>query len=295
MRQFSIFSVIFFLVFSSACATTTRVDAGLSEKDQQDLAAIIDAREADAKARDNYRNPQQTLEFFGIESDMTVAEVLPGGGWYTRILAPYLAADGSLYGINYSDDTWSYFGFFSDERIATIKETHGKFPQKAAELAGANISARSLNFGAIPEDAYGTVDAILFIRALHNLNRFNADHGTMAQAIEDTRNLLRVGGIVGVVQHAAPENYSDDWADGSKGYLKESSVIELFEAAGFELVGRSDLNANPKDQPGENDVVWRLPPSLNTGDLEGTEKEAAIAKMKAIGESNRMTLKFVKR
>jgi len=152
-----------------------------------------------------------------------------------------------------------------------------------------------MSFGRLNQSAEGTLDAVLFIRALHNLQRFEERAGTMSQAIADTSKLLKTGGIVGVVQHQAAETKSDEWANGSKGYLKKSMLVAMFDKAGFDLAGESMVNANPKDQPGENDVVWRLPPGLNTGPLEGEAKEAAKAANAAIGESNRMTLKFVKR
>ncbi len=105
------------------------------------------------------------------------------------------------------------------------------------------------------------------------------------------REMLAEDGLVGVVQHRAPESASDEWADGSKGYLKQSAVIAMFEQAGFELVAQSEINANPKDQPGADDFVWRLPPSLRTSRDDPALREAMLA----IGESDRMTLTFRKR
>ena len=102
--------------------------------------------------------------------------------------------------------------------------------------------------------------------------------------------MLKDGGLVGVVQHRAPESASDEWANGSRGYLKQSAVIAMFEDAGFQLVARSEINANPKDQPGEEDIVWRLPPSLRTSQENPELREAMLA----IGESDRMTLLFRK-
>jgi len=136
----------------------------------------------------------------------------------------------------------------------------------------------------------GKADAALFIRAMHNLSRFEDKGGYMAQALADTHAMLKPGGIVGVVQHQGPESNTDDWAKGNNGYLKKSKVIAAFEAAGFELVKESAVNENPKDVPTNDEIVWRLPPSL------GTSREDAElrTKMQAIGESNRMTLLFKK-
>jgi len=226
---------------------------------------------------------------------MAVAEVLPGEGWYTKILAPYLAENGELHAVNYVNEIWPMFGFFSEEQIAATIASTAEFPDTVAKFAGQPVKSTGMSFGRLEQSVEGTLDAVLFIRALHNLQRFEESAGTMSQAIADTSKLLKTGGIVGVVQHQAAETTSDEWANGSRGYLKKSKLIAIFDEGGFDLAGESMLNANTKDQPGENDVVWRLPPSLNTGPLEGEAKEAAIAANKAIGESNRITLKFIKR
>jgi predicted methyltransferase len=126
------------------------------------------------------------------------------------------------------------------------------------------------------------------IRALHNINRFEKTAGTRTAALQQVAALLKTGGVVGVVQHRAPADADDDWADGSNGYLKQAAVIAAFEQAGFELIDSSEINANAKDKPVVGDAVWRLPPSLRTAD----ENKAA---MQAVGESDRMTLKFIKR
>ena len=133
-------------------------------------------------------------------------------------------------------------------------------------------------------------DAALFIRALHNLNRFEGDGGYLTAALNDALEALKPGGILGVVQHRAPDEMSDEWAAGQNGYLKQDALIKRIEQAGFEFVAASDINANPKDQPGEDDFVWRLPPSLFTSNANPELKE----KLTAVGESNRMTLKFRK-
>ncbi len=279
----------------SACVGISNLDSNISKADEASLAAIIESRDADTKARDVYRRPLETLAYLGVKSDMVIAEVLPGSGWYTEILAPYIAEQGAIIGLNYADETWPLFGFFNAEQIASTIAQNDAFPKTAKELAGGtNIKASSTTFGQVAQEDYGTVDAVLFIRALHNLHRFEERAGTLTQAIEDTKNLLKPGGFVGVVQHWAPEIATDEWADGSAGYLKESRIIEVFEEAGFKLVGRSTLNANINDRPTSNDVVWRLPPSLNIGKLEGAEAEAEKQKNTAIGESNRIVLKFAK-
>ncbi|WP_101759050.1 class I SAM-dependent methyltransferase [Oceanicoccus sp. KOV_DT_Chl] len=253
------------------------------------LAMIIAARSEEQQQRDSSRHPQQTIEFFGVEPGMTIVEVLPGGGWYTQILAPYVGPEGAIYGVNYADTMWPLFGFFSEEVIAGRIAAAATFGDTVNAFAGAeDVPARGFAFDGIDPEINGTVDAVVMIRALHNLNRFEEKAGTRTAAIKQVYDMLKPDGFVGVVQHRAPEDSADEWANGSNGYLKQSAVIAMFEQAGFELVASSELNANPKDQPVEGDSVWRLPPSLRTAE----ENKAANT---AIGETDRMTLKFVKK
>lgn len=283
-------------VVATACASSSSVTVPtLTPANKAKLAAAVTARSEEEKARDGARNPQETLEFFGITSNMTVVEVLPGGGWYSKILAPYLAGEGALYGVNYSDETWPMFGFFTAEQIAQTQARTVAYPTTVEEFAGQPINARGMSFGAIDPKVNGTVDAVLFIRALHNLHRFESNGGTLMQALNETSAMLKRGGIVGVVQHVAPESSSDAWADGGAGYLKKSRLLQFFDQAGYDFAGESMINGNLKDNPNENDTVWRLPPSMRTGALEGDAKAAAQAAVKVIGESNRVTLKFTKR
>ena len=261
-----------------------------SEPGATQLNAVIAARSEEDRSRDGARHPVETLTFFGVEPGMTVAEGLPGGGWYTRILANYLGSEGTLYGLNYAERTWSLFGFFSDEQIKDRIASTGKFAGMVAGFTDNGINADAYTFNTIPSELAGSVDRVLLIRALHNLNRFEDDAGLRTQALAAVRSVLKDDGMVGVVQHRLPESAADDAADGSRGYLKQSNVIAMFEAAGFELVASSEINANPKDQPGPQDVVWRLPPSL-MGSKDNPEARAA---MQAIGESDRMTLVFKK-
>lgn len=255
-----------------------------------DIKAAVEARTAEQKARDEYRHPAQTLAFFQVKPGMTVAEALPGGGWYSNILANYLGSEGKLYGINYSDDIWPRFGFFDQESIDKAVGNTGKFPSMVSEFTDNGIHARGFTFTSVPSELAGTVDRVLAIRALHNLNRFESQAGTMTQALQTMHTLLKKGGMVGVVQHRLPESATDDASDGRRGYLKQSTVISLFENAGFKLVAKSEINANPNDKPGPTDIVWRLPPTLmGVGDDE-TKKAA----MQAVGESDRMTLLFKK-
>ena len=254
------------------------------------LAQVVESRSEAERARDGARHPVQTLTFFQVEPGMTVAEALPGGGWYTNILANYLGADGKLYGVNYAERMWPMFSFATEEWIEKRTASTAQFPTLVAGFTDNGIEAKGFTFNTVPPEGSGSVDRVLMIRALHNLSRFEGQAGTMSQALAAVRGMLREDGLVGVVQHRLPESAADDQADGSRGYLKQSAVITMFEDAGFELVSSSEINANAKDIPGPEDTVWRLPPSLRGND-DNPEQKAA---MQAIGETDRMTLLFRK-
>lgn len=286
-RTFSIAtSFIAAAVVVTGCTATTTPSVDHTEE----LNTAVAARSAEDRARDSARNPAATLAFFQVAPGMTVAEGLPGGGWYTRVLADYLGAEGTLYGVNYADRMWKMFSWANPEWIATRMAGSAKFPGLVAGFTDNGITAKGVAFEGVPAELAGSVDRVLMIRAMHNLNRFEAKAGTRSSALKDIHTMLAKDGLVGVVQHRAPESASDEGAQGSRGYLKQSAVIAMFEGAGFTLVESSEINANPKDQPGEADIVWRLPPSRR-GTEEGSPERAAID---AIGESDRMTLLFRK-
>ncbi len=255
------------------------------------LDAVLAAQPDEVRARYDQRHPKETLEFFGIQPGMTVVEALPGGGWYSKILLPYLGAEGRLIGANYAHDMWPKFGFFDQEFIDSMATWTTDWPEQAQAWRGENgASVEAFDFGSMPDAFAGQADAVLFIRALHNLARFDSDGGYLTTALNDAHRVLKPGGIVGVVQHEARADMPDEWADGSRGYLKRQFVIDRVTAAGFEFVGASEVNQNPNDQPTTDDIVWRLPPTLATS---GEDPELR-AQMEAIGESNRMTLLFRK-
>lgn len=270
--------------------TAGLLQAADSADSEAALRQAIESRTAEDQARDSARHPAETLAFFQVAPGMTVAEALPGGGWYTNILANYLGPKGTLYGINYADRMWSLFPNATDEWIAGRKKATGNFSSMVQGFTDNGIKTRGFTFSTVPADVAGTVDRVLFIRALHNLNRFEQQAGTRSQALAAVRNMLKNDGLVGVVQQRAPASQSGSGTDGSRGYLVETEVIQMFEEAGFELVATSDINANPLDQPGPEDSVWRLPPSLSTS----ADDPELRAKMQAIGEADRMTLLFRK-
>jgi len=259
----------------------------------EQLDAALAAQSDEAKARYQYRNPKETLEFFGVEPGMTVVEALPGGGWYSKILLPYLGSEGRLIGAAYALDMYALFPFASEAFMQRQQTWTTDWPLGAEAWRGEDgaevVAAR---FGSMPEDVEGTADVVLMIRALHNLARFqSAGEGPyLDTAMGDAFRALKPGGVLGVVQHHARDDMPDDWATGGNGYLKKQTVIDAATAAGFELAGDSDVNANPADQPTAEDIVWRLLPGLRTSE-DNAELRAELEK---VGESNRMTLKFVK-
>ena len=255
------------------------------------LEQILQSQPEKVIARYDSRHPKKTIEFFGLKPGMTVMEGLPGGGWYTKILMPYLGSEGKIIGTDYAADMFPLFGFFSPERLEAKKTWVATWTAEAQswrDEGSAEISA--FQFGSMPETMANSADAVVFIRALHNVARFENEGGYLTKALSDAFRVLKPGGLVGVVQHKAPETVTDEWASGANGYLKQTFVITKMQEAGFEFVASSDINNNPKDQPGAEDIVWRLPPSLVTSNEDPKLKE----EMLAIGESNRMTLTFRK-
>lgn len=259
--------------------------------DAERLTSVLAAQPEEVQARYPFRHPQETLEFFGVAPGMTVVEALPGGGWYTKLLLPYVGPEGRVIGADYSGDMYPLFGFFSEEALEKKNTFVTSFPVEAQQWAGDDgATAGAFVLGALPEEMKGQADAVLFIRALHNLARFEGEGGFLTAALQNAFDVLKPGGIAGVVQHQARDEMPDEFADGSHGYLKKEFVVEQMTMAGFELLDSSDINQNEKDQPAASDIVWRLPPSFATS----RENPELKAELEAVGESNRMTLLFRK-
>jgi len=259
--------------------------------DAERLAAVLEAQPDETQSRYAWRHPAETLEFFEVAPGTVVVEALPGRGWYSKILGPYLGPDGQLVGVDYSPDMFPLFGFFSEEQLKAKETWVEDWVAGTAEWGLQNAAPISaFVFGEMPESMVGTADTVLFIRALHNLARFEGEGQYLTTALQNAFDVLKPGGVVGVVQHHAREDMPDDWAGGQNGYLKYRFVVERMKDAGFEFVGATEVNANDMDQPTENDRVWRLPPSLVTSREDPELRE----QMLLIGESNRMTLKFRK-
>ncbi|MCG8414203.1 MAG: methyltransferase [Pseudomonadales bacterium] len=244
--------------------------------------AINHERREGNRARDEWRHPQETLSFFGIEPDMTIAEVLPGnGGWYSQILTPLTAERGRMIGLTYPDSLFSQM--FGTWDAAAVERIGADISQMGRYLSVAGVESSQPTVGYtidnIPSSMDGEADAVLFFRAMHHLFRF--EEPIIDTAMAEVYDLLAPGGVAGVVQHRAPEDADPDFANGNNGYLKQSDVVAAFERAGFVLEASSEINANPNDAA--DNMVWRLPPT--TTDNPATQ---------AIGESDRMTLRFRK-
>ncbi len=261
------------------------------------LDRILESQPEEVKARYDQRHPAETLAFFGIEPGMTVVEALPGRGWYSKILLPYLGREGRLIGANYPISLFEQFDFATEEYLASLANWPETFPGEASQWCAEDCaSVDAFWFGQLRDDLNESADAVLFVRALHNMARFQSAgvDDYLDQALGNAYDVLKPGGVLGIVQHEARETMPDEWAAGGPGYLKKSFVIAQAEAAGFELEAQSAINENPADQPTESDVVWRLPPSLDTRNVEPERVAETVARNQAIGESHRMTLKLRK-
>jgi predicted methyltransferase len=234
-------------------------------------------RQPEHAARDQYRHPVETLDFFGFKPTLTVLEYGPGEGWYTELLAPALAKSGKLFTTSPDpagppDARSTYSGQLWKSRLAISPELYGK-----VETIVVDDKAPSL-----PMD--GTLDMVFLAREVHGMT--NA--GTIDAWLSQFNKALKMGGLLVVVQHRAkPDAKAEESA--KNGYLPEAWVIAKIEAEGFKLVGKSEINANPKDTKDYADGVWSLPPTFAAKD-DATDH----AKYAAIGESDRMTLKFKK-
>lgn len=249
---------------------------------QEKLAKILaDPSRAEDSKRDKYRNPAKTFEFFRIHPDHKVGEYAPGGEWVSRILGKYIEAPGQFNGLYFSTNA----GFGTPEAATRIKASAAKFGEDVAKVTGRPATDyKGFTLDAIPDGEKGTYDRILVMRMLHNMHRWNiAD-----TELKRMRELLKDDGLIGIEQHRAKADAPYSFADGNKGYLREADVIKMMELAGFELVAKSEVNANPKDSANWPDGVWTLPPVL-------TLKDKDRAKYEAIGETDRMTMIFKKK
>jgi|SRR5580692_6150107 predicted methyltransferase len=229
-------------------------------------------RPAAEVARDRWRHPRETLEFFGLRPDMTVVELWPGGGWYTAILAPFLADKGKLVAASMDPNAPNSEG--ANNYLARLAATPAVFGK---------VDVRTIHPPAdVTLGPDGSADAVLTFRNFHNWMQ----DGIADKVVAASFRILKPGGVFGVVEHRAKAD-----ADAAKvldsGYVPEATVIAIARKAGFVLEARSEVNANPADTKDYPKGVWTLPPVLRLGDQDR-------AKYEAIGESDRMTLRFRK-
>lgn len=242
-----------------------------------DLATVLagEQRSAENRARDQWRHPAATLEFFGIRPDMTVVELWPGRGWYTEILAPYLREQGKLYAAHFppqAEQEYYRRGRAAfDAMLAANPAVYDRV--EVSELAPPAVLAIA---------PAGSADAVLTFRNLHNWYGMGAEVAVLKAAYA----ALKPGGVLGIVEHRAAADATTEQMKQS-GYMSEDVVIAAARAAGFELEDKSEINANPRDTREHPKGVWTLPPTLALGEVD---RERYLA----IGESDRMTLRFRK-
>jgi predicted methyltransferase len=225
--------------------------------------------------RDKYRHPLETLAFFGMRPTMTVVEVGPGEGWYTELLAPVLAAKGKLIDTNNDpngpeDQRGTFYG-------RRFKATLDKAPELFGKVQTVVVDGKAPKL-----DIDGTADVVLVMREVHGW----VNGGTVDAWLGEIHKALKPSGVLGIEEHRAKPG-ADAVESAKRGYVPEKWLIDRVEAAGFKLAGKSEINANQKDTKDYAEGVWTLPPSLALGDKDRE-------KYLAIGESDRMTLKFVK-
>jgi len=263
--------------FAQLTCLTLALSAGSMASAQISLeqAATGDHRPAEWIERNSARNPVETLTFFGLEPGMTVVELSPSGGWYTSVLAPYLADEGRYVAAHWDmeqDDLPEYAvrGFAAFTERFSDEDTYGEF-----EILPFNPPAKS----SLGDD--GSADMVVSFRSVHGWSR----DGILGDVFDAARKVLKSGGVFGVVGHRRPEGADNEEFNG---YLKQSYIVGMAESHGFQLVEASEINANPADTADHPSGVWSLPPSLRDG-------EETADQYLAIGESDRFTLKFVKR
>ncbi|MDQ2077154.1 class I SAM-dependent methyltransferase [Marinimicrobium sp. ABcell2] len=281
MNSFKPAVVLMVALLISACQPGYERDAAeVPTEDELELwlPPILagDHRSEAHKHRDQYRNPLETLSFFGVSVDDRVIEINPGNGWYTEILAPLLFAHGQYVAATPDPSIDGLPGYFV-AHAQGMQERKNEQSELFGEIEIQFYDPESPVLGE-PESA----DKVLTFRNIHGW--INA--GTAESMFEAFAEVLKPGGVLGVVQHRAPEGADPD-ASAPEGYVSESAVIALAEAAGLSFDGRSEVNANPKDTRQHPYGVWTLPPSLRLGD---EQREHYLD----VGESDRMTLRFKK-
>jgi len=256
----------------AACATTTSTRSSTAAALDRILAG--DHRSAENRARDVYRHPRETLLFFGIRPEQTVVEIWPGGGWYTEVIAPLVEGKGKYYAAHMPPNP------DSAGVTRSLKAYADKLAARPELYGSATVTALGPGVGEIAPP--GSADLVVSFRNIHNWMAA----GFAPEAFAAMYKALKPGGVLGIVEHRGNPAVPQD-PKAANGYVNEDYAIRMIEAAGFRLVAKSEVNANPKDTKDYAKGVWTLPPRFAAGD-ENREKYAAI------GESDRFTLKFIK-
>jgi predicted methyltransferase len=272
MRKFVLIAAALALALPTGASSKRSNAPALPAPARAALAAALADPHRDDKdrSRDVWRHPAETVAFCRIEPGQKVVEVMAGGGWWTRILPYYLGEKGSYISLN--------------PDVSNAPEQMKKFMGNTAATWPAPERLPGYNSDGLPAELNGQVDRVMIMRQVHNLHRM----GLMPKEMIALRRIMKPDALLCVEEHRAKANASADYTDGNKGYMREADVIAVMQAYGFDLVARSDINANPKDTADYPDGVWTLPPTYRLGDKDK-------ARYTAIGEADRMTLLFRRR
>jgi len=275
-------------LFVAGAASLAVASAAVAAEADAVLAEVVagDWRAPDDRARDDARHPVEALTFWGLKPGMTILEVQPGGGWWTDILAPYARRTGGR-----------YFATGPDLEDPELSDRARDFRKKQEEGYAAKADLYGevgvVNWGSkSAPPAASQFDFVLVSRSIHGWMR---QDGFVEKALGDLYTALKPGGVLAIVQHRADPGEQDPKA--VSGYVTEAYVIEQVEQAGFKLDGKSEVNANPKDTKDHPFGVWTLPPARRStayGSGQDADPDFDHSKYDAIGESDRMTLRFVK-
>lgn len=269
-------TLLFAAALLAACSSAQpKPDANAPSADGLEAVVAGAHRSPENKARDVYRHPVETLRFFGLEPDMQIVEISPGGGWYTEILAPYVNERGG----------YTAAGFPADASAAYQVRLRQALAEKFAARPDLYGNAKVTEFAPPRKVAIappGSADMVLTFRNVHNWMAA----GALDEAFASFYRALKPGGVLGVVEHRASTAAPQD-PTAPTGYVRQDYLVAAAERAGFKLDATSEINANPRDTKDHPAGVWTLPPTLR---LKDQDRDKYVA----VGESDRMTLRFVK-
>lgn len=272
-------------ILTVICSAVLSINTGMAESINTGMAETLDdilksPHRAESAQRDRYRHPLETLSFFDIKPNMSVVEIWPGAsGWYTEILAPYLRADGKLYAAHFNEDSSS--DYYRD----SLKQFQAKLLASPTlyDRVAITVFNPPAHVDIAPESS---IDRVLTFRNVHNWYMRGGGDERVLAAFRAFYKALKPGGLLGVVEHRLPPHRPAGDMEAS-GYMLEGYIVAMAEKAGFRLLESADVNANPLDTADHPKGVWTLPPTLRLGEQDKD-------KYLAVGESDRMTLKFIK-